>query len=120
MAHKILSRRERIHKRIRKTVKGTKEKPRLAVFRSLKHIYAQVIDDLNQKTLLSFSSNSKEAKEIVKNGSNIHFAKEIGLKFGDKLKKAGIKRIVFDRGGFRYHGRIKAFADALREKGIEF
>jgi large subunit ribosomal protein L18 len=120
MAYKVFSRRERIHKRIRKVIKGTSQRPRLAVFKSLKHIYGQVIDDVNQKTLFSFSSNSKEAKEFVKNGSNVVSAKEIGLKFGEKLKEAGIKKIVFDRGGFKYHGRIKAFADALREKGIEF
>lgn len=120
MAHKILSQRHRIHKRIRKSIKGTHQKPRLAVFKSTKHIYGQVIDDTNHKTLLSFSSLSKEAKEIVKNGSNVIYAKEIGLKLGEKLKEAGIKKIVFDRGGFKYHGRIKAFADALREKGIEF
>lgn len=120
MAYKILSSRQRIHKRIRKAIKGTQQKPRLAVFKSIKHIYGQVIDDVNQKTLLSFSSNCKEAREVVKNGSNILSAKEVGLKFGEKLIEAGIKRIVFDRGGFKYHGRIKAFADALREKGIEF
>lgn len=120
MAHKILSRRERIHKRIRKVIKGTPQRPRLAVFKSIKHIYGQLIDDVSQKTLLSFTSNCNEAKEFVKDGSNVASAREIGLKFGEKIKAAGYKKIVFDRGGFKYHGRIKAFADALREKGIEF
>lgn len=120
MAHKILSKRVRIHKRIRKVIKGSAQRPRLAVFKSIKHIYGQLIDDIKQETLLAFSSNSKEAKEFIKDGSNVASAREIGLKFGEKMKKAGIKKIVFDRAGFKYHGRIKAFADALREKGIEF
>ncbi len=120
MAYKKLSRRERIHKRIRKSIRGTAQRPRLAVFRSLKHIYAQLIDDTSQKTILSFSSLSKEAKEFIKGGGNVVSAKEIGNKLAEKMLEAGINKIVFDRGGFKYHGRIKALADALREKGIVF
>ncbi len=120
MAYKKLSRRERIHQRIRKSLKGTAQKPRLAIFRSLKHIYAQLIDDTSQRTILSFSSVSKEAKKFINSGGNVISAKEIGKKLAEKILKAGIKKIVFDRGGFKYHGRIKALADALRENGIEF
>ncbi len=116
---KVISR-QRIHQRIRGRMHGTAERPRLAVFRSLHHIYAQVIDDEKGRTLASFSSVAKEARADLKGGGNLSSAKTIGQKLAERLKEKGIKKIVFDRGGFKYHGRIKALADALREKGIEF
>ncbi len=106
----------RVHARIRQRVSGTEERPRLAVFRSVKHIYAQVIDDTKGHTVASASS--KEAKS--KNGGNIAGAKEIGKLVADRAKEKGIKAVVFDRGGYLYHGRIKALADAAREAGLEF
>jgi len=117
---KKLNPRQRVHVRIRTRVHGTLQRPRLAVFRSTGHIYAQAIDDDTGKTLVAFSSASKEARAEIKGGGNISSAKAIGQKLADKLKEKGIVKIVFDRGGFKYHGRIKALADALREKGIEF
>jgi len=106
----------RVHKRIRHRVKGTPERPRLAVFRSVKHIYAQVIDDLKGHTLVAASS----AEESGKNGGNVAGAKEIGKLVADRAKDKGIKAVVFDRGGYHYHGRVKALADAARQAGLEF
>ena len=108
--------RHRIHKRIRHKVRGTSERPRLAVFRSLKHIYAQVIDDIKGHTLAAASS----AEEKGKNGGNIAGAKEIGKLVADRAKDKGVKAVVFDRGGYHYHGRVKALADAARQAGLEF
>jgi large subunit ribosomal protein L18 len=105
----------RIHKRIRRRVRGTQERPRLAVFRSVKHIYAQVIDDVLGNTLVAASSN--EAKTT---GGNIAGAKAIGKLVAERAKDKGIKAVVFDRGGYLYHGRVKALADAAREAGLEF
>ena len=109
--------RRRIHNRIRRKLAGTKERPRLAVFRSEAHIYAQVIDDSEGKTLAAASSVDKEAKT---NGGNVAAAKAIGKLVAERAKGKGITRVVFDRGGFAYHGRIKALADAAREAGLEF
>jgi len=109
--------RERIHVRIRKKLQGTSERPRLAVFRSVAHIYAQVIDDSKGVTLASASSTEKG---IVPTGGNVAAAKEIGKKVAERAKEAGIGQVVFDRGGYLYHGRIKALADAAREAGLEF
>jgi large subunit ribosomal protein L18 len=106
----------RVHKRIRNRVKGTPERPRLAVFRSVKHIYAQVIDDLKGHTLAAASS----AEENGKNGGNVAGAKEIGKLVADRAKDKGIKLVVFDRGGYHYHGRVKALAEAARQAGLEF
>jgi large subunit ribosomal protein L18 len=106
----------RVHKRIRNRVKGTAERPRLAVFRSVKHIYAQVIDDLKGHTLAAASS----AEENGKNGGNVAGAKEIGKLVADRAKDKGIKLVVFDRGGYHYHGRVKALAEAARQAGLEF
>jgi large subunit ribosomal protein L18 len=106
----------RVHKRIRRRVKGTTERPRLAVFRSVKHIYAQVIDDLKGHTLVAASSSEAESK----NGGNVAGAKEIGKLVADRAKDKGIKAVVFDRGGYQYHGRVKALAEAAREAGLEF
>jgi large subunit ribosomal protein L18 len=110
--------RGRIHTRIRRKVKGSAERPRLAVFRSLAHIYAQVIDDRNGRTLAAASTAEKSAP--VKLGGNVSAAKEIGKLVADRAKAKGITKVVFDRGGFLYHGRIKALAEAAREAGLEF
>jgi len=108
----------RIHKRIRKVLKGTSAMPRLAVFRSVKHIYAQVIDDSIGKTLASASSNEKGGS--IASGGNIAGAKAVGKLVADRAKEKGVKKVVYDRGGYLYHGRIKALADAAREAGLEF
>ncbi|MEO8657673.1 MAG: 50S ribosomal protein L18 [Bryobacteraceae bacterium] len=109
--------RVRVHTRIRRKVKGSPERPRLAVFRSLKHIYAQVIDDRNGRTLAAASSNEKSGPG---GGGNLGGAKSVGKLIADRATQAGVKLVVFDRGGYLYHGRIKALADAAREAGLEF
>ena len=106
------------HERIRKTMMGTSAIPRLCVFRSNKGIYAQIIDDETRTTLCSASSLDKSLK--IKNGSNVEAAKVVGKAIADKAKKAKITKVVFDRGGYLYHGRVKALADAARENGLEF
>ena len=106
--------RQRIHARILAKLSGTGERPRLNVYRSLNHIYAQVIDDQTGQTLVSASSIK------LKTGGNIASAKEIGKAVAEKAVEKGIKKVVFDRGGYLYHGRIKALADAAREAGLEF
>lgn len=111
------ARRRRIHARIRRKVKGTPERPRLAVFRSLKHIYAQIIDDRAGRTLVAASSNEKGSSV---NGGNVAGAREIGRLIAERALAKGIRRVVFDRGGYLYHGRVKALADAAREAGLEF
>ena len=110
--------RVRIHDRIRHRVRGTEERPRLAVFRSLKHIYVQVIDDHEGRTLAAASSGEK--KSAVKSGGNLAGAKEIGKIIAERAKAKGITKVVFDRGGYLYHGRVKALADAARAAGLEF
>jgi large subunit ribosomal protein L18 len=107
----------RIHKRIRNKIQGSAERPRVAVFRSVKHIYVQIIDDLSGRTLVSASSNEKGA---TVNGGNIAGAKEVGKLVAERAKTAGVKKVVFDRGGYLYHGRVKALAEAAREAGLEF
>jgi len=108
--------RRRIHTRIRKKLAGTAERPRLAVFRSIKHIYVQVIDDRTGTTRVSASSAEKGAA----NGGNVDGAKAIGKLVAERAKEKGIASVVFDRGGFLYHGRVKALADAAREAGLQF
>ena len=110
--------RRAVHSRIRKKVKGTTERPRLAVFRSLNHIYAQVIDDVNGVTLCSASSVEKSAE--VNKGGNIEAAKSIGKLIAERAKDKGISSVVFDRGGYIYHGRVKSLAEAAREAGLQF
>ena len=110
--------RVRIHERIRRKVAGTEARPRLAVFRSLKHIYAQVIDDSKGHTLAAASSNEKKAG--MGNGGNVAGAKEVGKLLAQRAKEKGVTKVVFDRGGYLYHGRVKALADAAREGGLEF
>ena len=109
--------RSRIHARIRRKLRGTTERPRLAVFRSVAHIYAQVIDDSAGKTLVSASSVDKGSKT---NGGNVAAAKAIGKTVAERAKEKGITRVVFDRGGYQYHGRVRALADAARAAGLEF
>lgn len=108
------------HRSIRVKLSGTAEFPRLAVYRSTKHIYAQLIDDVNKVTLCAASSNDKELKEQLKHGGNIEAAKVVGEAIAKKAKNAGIESVVFDRGGFLYHGRVAALADAAREAGLMF
>ena len=110
--------RVRIHERTRLKLKGTQERPRLAVFRSLKHIYAQVIDDRQGRTLAAASSGEKNSG--VPSGGNLAGAKLVGKMIAERAKTKGIGKVVFDRGGYLYHGRVKALADAAREAGLEF
>ncbi|GAC1702819.1 MAG: 50S ribosomal protein L18 [Candidatus Acidiferrum sp.] len=112
--------RKRIHDRVRTKVTGTADRPRLCVYRSLGHIYAQVIDDRTGKTLVSASSVDGETKKSLKGGGNIAAAKVIGKAIADRAKAAGLAKVVFDRGGYKYHGRVKALADAAREAGLQF
>ena len=108
------------HKRIRKKVIGTLQRPRLCLHRSLKNLSAQVIDDTQRKILFGMSTLSKDIKGKVKSGGNIDAAKQFGEVFAKKAKEKGISKVAFDRGGHPYHGRIKAFAEAAREGGLEF
>ncbi|RMH13899.1 MAG: 50S ribosomal protein L18 [Planctomycetota bacterium] len=110
-------RRSRRRTGIRKRVIGTPERPRLSVYRSLNHIYVQVIDDLSGRTLCSASSRDKESNG---KGGNVAAARAVGARIAERAKAAGISSVAFDRGGFRYHGRIKALADAAREGGLQF
>ncbi len=105
-----------VHTRIRKKVSGTAERPRLAVFRSLNHIYAQVIDDVNGKTLAAASTTEKDLKG--KTGGNIEAAQKVGKSIAERALAAGVSNVVFDRGGYLYHGRVKALLDATREAGL--
>ena len=109
----------RAHQRIRKKISGTASRPRLAVFRSLKGIYVQAIDDESGKTLSSASTIEKEFKQQGKPGSNMEAAKTVGTFIAKRLLEQGVNEVVFDRGGFRYHGRVKALADAAREAGLK-
>jgi large subunit ribosomal protein L18 len=114
---KITDPRVRRHRRVRKKVRGTAERPRLAVFRSANHIYAQVIDDVAGRTLAAASSIEADLKG---SGGNVDGATKVGSLVAERAKAAGVDRVVFDRGGFRYHGRVAALADAAREGGREF
>ena len=116
--------RRKVHIRIRKKIVGTSERPRLSVYRSVSHVYAQVIDDTKGATLVSAGTVAK-GKGATKDekrptGGNVASAKEIGKLIAERAKEKGIKKVVFDRGGYLYHGRIKALADAAREAGLEF
>ena len=106
------------HERIRKNISGTNEVPRLNVFRSAKHITAQIIDDEKGVTLVSASSIDKELK--LENGSNIEAATKVGQLLAKRAKEQKITKVIFDRGGYQYHGRVEALADAARENGLEF
>jgi len=114
--------RERRHKRIRKKVFGTPQRPRLAVYRSLRHFYAQVIDDTTGRTLVSASTVEPAYEELTgsRGGKSIEAVQKVAELLVKRALEKGIKKVVFDRGGFMYHGRIKAFADKCRELGLEF
>ncbi len=112
--------RKKRHSRVRKKVTGTSDKPRLNVFRSVKHIYAQVIDDASGATIIAASSSDKELKGKVSTGGNIEAAKTVGQLVAKRASDKGIAQVVFDRGGYLYHGRVKALADAAREGGLKF
>lgn len=122
MAAEMKDARTRRHERIRKKVAGTTDRPRLSVYRSLSHMYAQIIDDFKGGTIVAASSIDKELKgKDKKSGKgNIAAAKQVGELIAKKALKKGIKKVVFDRGGYLYHGRVKALADAARENGLEF
>jgi large subunit ribosomal protein L18 len=112
--------RAQIHRRIRKIVSGSPERPRLSVFRSLKHIYAQVIEDRSGRTLASASTLDHALRAEIKAGGNLAAAKAVGKAIGERARAAGVARVVFDRSGYRYHGRVQALAEAAREAGLEF
>lgn len=112
--------RKRRHLRIRKKVVGTPERPRLCVFRSLHHIYAQVIDDSTGRTLVSASTVEREVRKALKSTGNIEAAAYVGKLIGERALAQGITKVVFDRGGNKYHGRVKALAEAAREAGLAF
>lgn len=111
--------RKRVHKRIRARLTGTTERPRLNVYRSLNHIYTQLIDDSKGVTIAAASTVTAKSDEKMI-GGNVEAAKTVGKMIAEKAQAAGIKKVVFDRGGYLYHGRIKALADAAREAGLEF
>ncbi|MGB9620317.1 MAG: 50S ribosomal protein L18 [Armatimonadota bacterium] len=112
--------RQRRHRRVRKKVFGTPDKPRLNVFRSLCNIYAQIIDDTRGHTLVSASTLDAELKSALKTGGNIEAAREVGKLVGQRALAKGIEAVVFDRGGYKYHGRVAALADGAREAGLKF
>lgn len=108
------------HKRIRKKVYGVKEKPRLSVYRSLKNIYCQLIEDSTGITLASVSTLSKEIKEELPYGGNKKAAELVGIKIAEEAKKVGVSKVVFDRGGYKFHGRVKALAESARKNNLIF
>jgi len=110
----------RRHKRVRRTVSGTPERPRLNVFRSLEHMYAQIIDDARGHTLASASTIEAELRDELQSLNKTEQARRVGAALAKRAQAAGVKLVVFDRGGYRYHGRVKALADASREAGLEF
>ena len=112
--------RRRVRYRIRKKISGTAARPRLTVFRSLKHIYAQAIDDVGGRTLAQASTRDAALRTSDEKTGTVDAAKRVGALLGEKLKSAGIETAVFDRGGFVFHGRVKALADAVRESGVKF
>ena len=112
--------RQKIHSRIRRRMLGTAERPRLNVYRSLNHIYAQLINDLDGVTVVSANTLEGVPKGERRTGGNLAAAKEVGRKLAERAKEKGVTQVVFDRGGYLYHGRIKALADAAREAGLKF
>jgi large subunit ribosomal protein L18 len=112
--------RRRIHRRIRQKISGDANRPRLCVYRSLKYIYAQIVDDTQGRTLASASTAEKDVRKELKNGGNIEASKAVGKAIAERARARGIEAVVFDRGGYLYHGRIKAVAEAARESGLKF
>lgn len=113
-------RRRRRHLRVRRRVRGTPERPRLCVFRSWKHIYAQVIDDTTGHTLVAASSLDPELRKELPHGGNVAAARRVGELIGKRALEKGIRKVAFDRGGYRYHGRVAALAEGARASGLEF
>lgn len=122
MNHQKANQRQRLRRRrhVRNKVRGTAERPRLSVFRSSKHIYVQIIDDEQGATLAAVSTQSKEIASSTPYGGNIKAAQEVGKAIAEAAKAKGIEKVAFDRGHYKYHGRIKALADAAREAGLKF
>jgi large subunit ribosomal protein L18 len=112
--------RRRIHVRMRKTLAGTPERPRLCVHRSSRHIRAQVIDDQTGRTIVSASSLDAEVKALIKGGGNVAASKVVGKIVAERAQAKGVDKVVFDRGGYQYHGRVRAVAEAAREAGLKF
>ena len=112
--------RRRVHIRIRTRLSGRAQMPRLSVYRSLNHIYAQIVNDAQGQTLVSASTRDKEVRTTLKTGGNVAAAKVVGQALAKRATAAGISRVVFDRGGYAYHGRVKALAEAAREAGLKF
>jgi large subunit ribosomal protein L18 len=112
--------RQRIHVRTRKKIAGTAERPRLSVHRSARHIRAQVIDDHSARTVVSASSLDKEVRKLIKGGGNIAASKVVGKVIAERARAKGVEKVVFDRGGYQYHGRVQALAEAAREAGLKF
>jgi large subunit ribosomal protein L18 len=112
--------RRRIHVRTRQTLAGTSERPRLCVHRSSKHIRAQVVDDQTGRTLVSASSLDAEVRKLIKGGGNIAAAKVVGKMIAQRARDKGVEKVVYDRGGYQYHGRVQALAEAAREAGLKF
>lgn len=115
-----LRKRTRRHLRIRRKVVGTAERPRLSVYRSLKHIYCQIINDIEGRTLVAASTESPDIRSQIKYGGNVAAAEIVGKKIAEEAKNKGITKVVFDKGGYKYHGRIKALADAARKYNLSF
>jgi large subunit ribosomal protein L18 len=120
VAHSKVQARQRRRERIRKRVSGTSSKPRLSIFKSLSHIYAQLIDDTNGRTILSASSTEKAVGGGLKHCGNVDAAKKVGASIAERALGKNIKQVIFDRSGYQYHGCVKALADAAREKGLNF
>jgi large subunit ribosomal protein L18 len=112
--------RRRIHLRMRKRITGTSERPRLCVHRTTRHIRAQVIDDLTGRTIVAASSLDKEVRDVIKGGGNVAASKVVGKIVAERAKAKGVEKVVFDRGGYQYHGRVQALADSAREAGLQF
>jgi large subunit ribosomal protein L18 len=112
--------RELRHRRIRRYIRGSAERPRLAIFRSLNHIYAQLVDDASGRTLVAVDSRSAEFRQEHRTGGNVAAATAVGALLAQKARASGVERVVFDRGGYQYHGRVKALADAARAGGLVF
>jgi large subunit ribosomal protein L18 len=120
MANEIKVRRQKTKTRIRGRISGTPERPRLTIYKSLKRIYVQAVDDTKGVTLASASSLEKDLRGTLKNGANIEAAKVVGASIATRLKELGVTAVVFDRNGYVYHGRVKALADSAREAGLQF
>ena len=112
--------RQRVHKRIREKMLGTSERPRLNIYRSLNHIYAQITDDTRGVTVVSASTMEEAKAKKRKGGGSVASAKDVGKAIAERAKEKGVQKVVFDRGGYLYHGRIKALADAARQAGLQF